>query len=319
MKLLIVILNYRTPELVVRGLQSLEREVGQAGSMHVVVTDNDSGDGSVELIGKAIADHGWDWCTLMPLEKNGGFSWGCNAGIRPYLEDPQAPEYVMLLNPDAYIKEGAITALLELMDARPDVGIAGSRLENGEGEHEHSVFRFPSAASELLQGSKLGVLDKLLNDWRLLYDLGDEPGEVDWICGAAMMIRKEVFDDVGLLDEGYFLYFDDVDFCFRARQAGWLSYYVPQSVVVHLEAQATGITHEREEKRRYPDYYFYSRRRFFVKNRGKLAATLADLAFLAGYTTFRIRRVIQRKPYEEPPYFWKDSLRHSIFLRGFRL
>ena len=134
-----------------------------------------------------------------------------------------------------------------------------------------------------------------------------------------MMIRKKVFDDIGLLDEGYFLYFDDPDFCFRACQAGWHVSYVPQSVVVHLQAQATGITHERKEKRRYPEYFFYSRRRFFVKNRGMLEAALADLAFLGGYTTFRIRRVIQRKPYEEPPYFWRDFLRNSVFLRGFKL
>jgi GT2 family glycosyltransferase len=255
----------------------------------------------------------------MPLSKNGGFSWGCNAGIRPYLEDEPAPDYVLLLNPDAYVREGAIAALLEFMDARPDVGVAGSRLENGEGDHEQSAFRFPSAVSEMLQGFKLGVLTTLLDERQLLYNLGEEPKQVDWVCGAAMIIRREVFDDIGLLDEGYFLYFDDVDFCFRARQAGWSVFYVPESVVVHLEAQATGITHEREEKRRYPDYYFYSRRRFFVKNRGKLEAALADLAFLGGYTTFRIRRVIQRKPYEEPPYFWRDFLRNSIFWRGFKL
>jgi GT2 family glycosyltransferase len=93
--------------------------------------------------------------------------------------------------------------------------------------------------------------------------------QVDWVTGAAMMIRKEVLSEVGLLDDGYFLYFDEVDFCFRARQAGWPAYYVPDSVVTHLQAQATGITDDRKDKRRYPDYWFDSRRRFFVKNRGK--------------------------------------------------
>lgn len=171
--------------------------------------------------------------------------------------------------------------------------------------------------SELVEGFKLGVLTKLLSERQLLYHLGDEPMPVDWVTGAAMMIRKEVLDEIGLLDDGYFLYFDEVDFCFRARQAGWPAYYVPDSVVVHLQAQATGITDDRKEKRRLPDYWFESRRRFFVKNRGKVHAMLADLAFLVGYTTFRVRRVIQRKPDEEPPRFWVDFLRNSTLLRGF--
>lgn len=319
MKVLVVVLNYRTPKLVVRCLETLEQEVGRVGSVRVVVTDNDSGDGSVELIGSAIEANGWDWCTLMPLPHNGGFCVGNNAGIRPYLDTDHAPEYVMLLNPDAYVREGAIATLLEFMEARPEVGVAGSRLEDESGAQAQSAFRFPSPVSEFLEGFKLGVLTKLLNDRQLLYDLGDEPMAVDWVCGGAMMIRNQVFDEIGLLDEGYFLYFDDVDFCFRARQAGWDVYYVPTSVVVHLEGQATGIAHEREEKQRYPDYYFYSRRRFFVKNRGKLDALLADSAFFGGYTIFRIRRVLQRKRYEEPPHFWRDFVRNSTFAKGFKL
>jgi N-acetylglucosaminyl-diphospho-decaprenol L-rhamnosyltransferase len=319
MRILVVIVNYRTPKLVVRGLESLKHEVDQLGSMHVVVTDNDSGDDSVEIIGRAIEDNRWDWCTLMPLPHNGGFSSGNNAAIRRYLHSEQKPDYVMQLNPDAYVREGAIAALLGFMDARPNVGVVGSRHENGEGVQARSGFRFPSAVSELVNGFKLGVLSKLLNEWHVLQELGDEPTPVDWVSGAAMMIRKEVFDDIGLLDDGYFLYFDDVDFCFRAREAGWQVYYVPDSVIVHLQAQSTGITHEREEKLRYPDYWFESRRRFFIKNRGRLEAALADLAFLGGYATFRIRRVIQRKRFEEPPHFWWDFVRNSILVRGFKL
>lgn len=317
MKVLVVILNYRTPDLVVRCLKSLRNEVEQIGSMRVVVTDNNSGDDSVEIIDRAIEANQWKWCTLMPLQHNGGYSWGNNAGIRPYLFADDVPEYVMLMNPDAYVREAAVSTLLEFMENRPDVGIAGARVEDGDGKQANSAFRFPSAVSELVEGCKLGVLTKLLNERQLLYDLGDEPMPVDWVTGAAMMIRKEVLDDIGLLDEGYFLYFDEVDFCFRAHLAGWPAYYVPDSVVVHLQAQATGITDDRKDKPRFPDYWFESRRRFFVKNRGKVHAILADLAFLAGYTTFRVRRVIQQKPNEEPPRFWVDFVRNSTLFKGF--
>ncbi len=319
MKVLVVVLNYRTPDLVVRCLESLRHEVERIGSMHVVVTDNASGDRSVEIIGSAIEAGQWSWCTLMPLPDNGGYSSGNNAGIQPYLHTSEGLDYVMLLNPDAYVHEGAISALLEFMEGRPDVGIAGARVLDGDGQQVHSAFRFPSAASELVDGFKLGVLTKLLSKRKLQPDLGDEPMPVDWVSGSAMMIRRKVFDEIGLLDDGYFLYFDEVDFCFRARQAGWPAHYVPDSVVTHLAAQATGITDERQEPHRYPDYWFESRRRFFVKNRGKLQAMLADLAFLAGYTTFRIRRVIQRKPNVEPPRFWWDFLRNSTLVKGFEI
>ena len=319
MKVLVVVVNYRTPKLVVRCLESLKHEVEQIGSMRVVVTDNASGDDSLEIIGSAIEANHWDWCTLMPLPHNGGYSSGNNAGIRRYLNTEDAPDYAILVNPDAYIHEGAISTLLKFMDTHPHVGIAGARIEDGDGKQDNSAFRFPSATAELVQGFKLGALTKLLSAHQLFYQLGDEPKQVDWVTGAAMMIRKEVFDDVGLLDDGYFLYFEEVDFCFRAKQAGWPAYYVPSSVVVHLAAQATGITDDRTDKPRFPDYWFESRRRFFVKNRGKLHAALADLAFLGGYSTFLVRRVIQRKPDGEPPRFWWDFLRNSTFVKGFEV
>jgi len=319
MKVLVVLVNYRTPRLAVDALGSLHHEVEQIGDMEVIVADNDSGDGSVEIIRGAIEANGWDWCSLIPLTYNGGYGAGNNAAIRPYLEADNPPDYVMLLNPDACVHPGAISTLLAFMESRPDVGIAGTRVEGADGKQAHSAFRFPSATSELVEGFKLGLLTKLLRDRQLLYELGDEIMQVDWVTGAAMMIRKEVLSDVGLFDDGYFLYFEEVDLCFRASRAGWSVYYVPDSVVTHLQAQATGITDARPDKRRYPSYWFDSRRRFFLKNRGKLPAVLADLAFLVGYSTFRARSVIQRKDHQEPPYFWRDFVRNSTFVKGFEV
>jgi len=317
MKVLVVMVNFRTPKLAVRCLRSLEREVDEVGAMHVVVADNDSGDDSLQVIGEAIEAHGWDWCTLMPVPHNGGFGAGNNAGMRPYLDAKDAPQYVMLVNPDAHVRQGAISALLRFMESRPDVGMAGARVEDENGVQSQSAFRFPSASSELVEGFKLGLLTKLLDHRQLLVELGDEPMPVDWVTGAAVMIRKRVLDQIGLFDEGFFLYFEEVDLCYRAQQAGWKVYYVPDSVVVHLQAQATGITDDREEKRRFPAYWFDSRRRFFVKNRGKAHALLADLAFLGGYGTYRVRQVVQRKPDREPPRFWVDFLRNSTLVKGF--
>lgn len=320
MKVLVVVLNYRTPELAVRCLTSLEHEVHRRGDMRVVVTDNDSGDDSVDRIGAAIEKNGWDWCELIPLPKNGGYCFGNNAGIRPSLQSDDPPDYVILMNPDAHIKRYALSNLVDFMEEHPEAGIAGSRLEDEDGTQQNGAFRFPNATTETLDGFRLGVLTNAFKERDLRYDhLGDDPVPVDWVVGASMIIRKEVFDDVGLLDESYFLYFDEVDFCLRAHRAGWKAYHVPSSVVVHLEGAATDIMHRRSKPSRFPTYWFDSRRRFFVKNYGKLHALLADLGFLVGYSTFRIRRVLQRKPDDDPPRFWWDFLRNSTLVKGFRL
>ncbi len=318
MKVLVVVLNYRTPKLVVRCLESLQHEVGRIGSMRVVVTDNASGDGSVDVIGDAIVRNQWSWCELIPLDHNGGYSVGNNAGIRPYLQGDERPDYVMLVNPDTYVRPNAVQTLLQFMEAHPEAGLAGSRLEDPDGTLQNGAFRFPGPITELIDGFRLGILTNALKAHDLRYELGHETMEVDWIVGAAMMIRTEVLDEVGLLDEGYFLYFDEVDFCIRVHRAGWKIYYVPASVVVHLVGQSTGISDLRKKPRRYPKYWFDSRRRFYLKHHGKLRLLMADLAFLLGYTTFRIRRILQRKPDLDPPYFWLDFLRNSTLRRGFR-
>ena len=320
-KVLAVVLNYRTPELAIRCLESLVHEVEQIPSMKVVVPDNASGDGSAEKIAAAIEKNDWTWATMLALEENGGYCFGNNAGIRPYLQSDDPPEFVILINPDAYIRQDAVSHLIEFMGPNPKAGIAGSRLEDPDGTRHNGAFRFPSLATELIDGFRFALLTKMLSKHDLRYELaselGDEPMQVDWVVGASMMIRSEVFADIGLFDEKYFLYFDEVDFCLRANRAGWPCWYVPQSVVVHLVGQSTGISDTRKQPPRYPDYWFYSRRRFYVKNFGKMRALIADVAYMVGFTTFRIRRVIQQKPDKDPPRFWWDFLRNSTLFKGF--
>jgi GT2 family glycosyltransferase len=161
--LLVVTLNYRTHRLTIDCLQSLENEVRAIPGVQVVVSDNASGDGSVEQIGRAIAENNWDdWATLMPLDRNGGFAFGNNAPIRAALQSQLKPDYVLLLNPDTVVRPGALQALLDFMNANPQVGIAGSRLEDPDGTPQHSAFRFHSFLSEIDSGLRLGLVTKLL-------------------------------------------------------------------------------------------------------------------------------------------------------------
>jgi N-acetylglucosaminyl-diphospho-decaprenol L-rhamnosyltransferase len=130
-----------------------------------------------------------------------------------------------------------------------------------------------------------------------------------------MILRRTMLEQIGLLDEGMYTYFDDVDICLRARRAGWETWYVPESKVIHLEGASTGIGYRKVE-RRLPSYWYQARHRFFTKNYGALYAALADAAFISGYAIWCLRRRFQRKPDIDPPHMLIDSIRHSVFCAG---
>jgi GT2 family glycosyltransferase len=315
--LTVVILNYRTPSLTIDCLRSLVGEVRSLPGTRVVVSDNASGDRSVEQIAAAIEAEGWgEWASLMPLERNGGYAFGNNAVIRVALQSTNPPPYFLLLNPDTIVRPGALQVLVDFMDEHPDVGIAGSRLEDPDGTPQHSAFRFHSVLSELDYSLRVGVVSKLLSKWLVAPPVSEQTCQTDWVAGASMIVRREVFESVGLLDERYFMYFEEVDFCLMANKSGWLCWYVPQSRVVHLVGQSSGVTDTKRPPKRLPAYWFNSRRRYFLKNHGWLYAAMVDAARVFGLVLWRWRQVIQRKPDLDPPKLLSDFLLNSVFLKG---
>lgn len=311
----IIIVNYRTPGLVIDCLRSLEMEIDADENCRVVVVENNSQDGSVERISEAITSEGWEaWAELLPLDQNLGFASGNNAPLRQMQDAGQTPEFVLLLNPDTVVRPGAVRELLGFMERHPEVGIAGSRLEDPDGTPQRSAFRFPTIFGEFDAGLRLGIVTKVLRRWELAPPVRDCEHATDWVAGASMIIRRDVLDSIGLLDEGYFLYYEELDFCLRARRAGWTCWYVPASRVVHLVGQASGVTNEKSPPKRLPRYWFESRARYFAKNHGRAYRFVADLAFAIGFLLWRLRRWIQRKPDTDPPHLAWDFLRFN-FLR----
>jgi N-acetylglucosaminyl-diphospho-decaprenol L-rhamnosyltransferase len=288
-----------------------------------VVTDNASGDDSVARLTRAVADNGWgDWASIEPLARNGGFAYGNNEAIRAALAATDKPEYVLLLNPDTLVRPGAIRALLEFMGAHPHAGIAGSRLEDPDGTPQRSAFRFHTVRSELEAGLRLGVVSSLLRRHIVAPPVpaGEEPVRTDWVAGASRIVRRAVCEQAGLMDEAYFMYFEEVDFCLRAARHGWPCWYVPASRVVHLVGQSSGVTDVRRANKRRPAYWFDSRRRYFLKNHGRLKTVLADLAWSLGFATFRVRQFLQRKPDSDPARLLRDFVSYNLLpgLRPFR-
>jgi len=316
-RLLVVILNYRTANLTIDCLHSLVGEVQSLPGTRVVVADNASGDRSVEQIGEAISTENWsNWVSLLPLDHNGGYAFGNNAAIRLALQSTNPPLYFLLLNPDTIVRPGALEALVDFMDQNPQVGIAGSRLEDPDGTPQCSAFRFHTILSELDSSLRLGIVSKLLKKWVVWSPIPEESCPTNWVAGASMIVRRELFETVGLLDEEYFMYYEEMDFCLQAKKAGWSCWYVPQSRVVHLVGQSSGVTDTKRPPKRLPQYWFDSRRRYFLKNYGLLYTSLADAFWTSGFILWTVRRVIQGIPDSDPPKLLRDFLRNSVFLKG---
>ena len=286
----VVIVNFRTPTLAIACLASIEGMVADLRGGRVVVVDNDSADGSAPQIGAAIRTRGWsEWVELLPMPRNGGFAYGNNAGLRYALErDPQMG-CAILLNPDTVVAPHAFQALLEYLESHPSIGIAGARIVNEHGLPEASAHRLPSPLGELENAAQFGPLSRMLSAHAVSPPVAAFAHPCDWVSGACMAIRREVLDAVGPLDEGYFLYFEEVDFCLRAKQAGWDCAFVPEACVTHLEGASTGIAVGR---RRRPAYWYESRRRFFVKAYGPAGLLWADLLWAFGRCSLALRRAL---------------------------
>jgi GT2 family glycosyltransferase len=313
-RLAVVIVNYRTAGLVVECLRSLAPQVAAIAGTRVVVVDNHSGDDSLERLGGAIAAEGWGaWATVRAAPRNAGFSAGNNEGLRPMLAAPDAPDWFLLLNPDTYVRPGALLALLDGVALRPRAGIAGSRLEDPDATPQPSTFRFHRALTEFERTLGLGLVSRALAPWSTVLAASAAPARVDWVSGASMLVRREVFQSVGLLDEGYFLYYEEVDLCLRCARAGWEVWYEPASRVVHLVGRATGVDPSNVALS-IPTYVFESRRRYFVKNFGVAYAALADLAWITGHLLYRLRMRLLGRPRGSAPGQLRQFLRHGALL-----
>lgn len=316
MRLLTIIVNYRTADLTVDCLASLVGQVDPSRD-RVVVVDNCSGDGSHEAIAGAIAQQGWsDWALAAEAPGNDGFAAGNNFGIELGRENFGSFDYTLLLNPDTVVLDNGIGALLDFMDANPKVGIAGSRLENPDATPRRSAFRFASVASEFEHGARLGLISKMLKHKIVAPEIQEQAHEAGWLAGASMMVRQAVFDDIGLMDDTYFLYFEETDFCLLARRAGWPCWYVPDSRVIHLVGQSTGVTGANRTLKPLPAYWFHSRRRYFRKNHGLIYAFLADLAWIGGHLIYLTKTALTRTKRNDPPQLLGGFVRYGMFGQG---
>ena len=308
-----IIVSYKSAALTVACVNSLaqERARTQPG-LRCLIVDNASGDR--EPIAAAIEANGWaDWVDLIEAPRNGGFAYGNNVALCT-LAKGAGFDYAYLINPDAMVHPGAIDVLVDFMEAKTAIGIAGGIFENPDGTDWAYAFNFPSVLSELESALQLGVVSRLLQGWRVPVSMGGDAQRVDWISGAAMMIRREVFQRIGGFDEGFFLYFEETEFCFRAALSGFEVWYVPGCRVTHIGGQSTGIGVQHARPKRLPGYWYESRRRYFRLTHSLGYAATADFVALLAGVFGLLKRICTARFSHGVPRWLRDLYAYS-FLR----
>jgi len=276
-QLAVVLLNYRTPDLVIQCLESLADQVDPCLA-RVVVVDNHSEDGSAEAIHASIEANRWqDRVHLLESGKNGGFSAGNNYGIRRI----QA-EYYLLLNSDTFLREGALAELVHAADQHTEVAMFSPRLEWPDATPQKSTFAFHRPPSELIHSANTGLVDRAFSRYIVAREVAETPTKCEWTSFACVLIRRSLFDKIGLLDEGYFMYFEDVDFCRRAVKSGEMILHWPDARVVHLRGGSSSVKSSIAERKRPPGYFYASRTRYYKKFYGGLGIVMANLFWYLG-------------------------------------
>ncbi|HHS98580.1 MAG TPA: glycosyltransferase family 2 protein [Chloroflexi bacterium] len=273
----VVIVNWNVRDLLRRCLSSLlvagrSSPVDQqpAISVEVVVVDNGSTDGSVEMVRAEFPQ-----VRLIANPDNRGFTVANNQGI-----EVAQGRYVLLLNPDTEVLGDALATMVAFADGHPDVGVVGPQLLNPDGSVQSSRRRFPTLATAFFESTWLQPYAprRLLERYYVLDRPEDEVQDVDWVTGAALMARREAIEQVGLLDEGFFMYSEELDWCRRFKEAGWRVVYLPTARIVHY----VGKSSEQVLPARHI-HFQTSKVRYFRKYHGPLAAEALRWFLLGNY------------------------------------
>jgi GT2 family glycosyltransferase len=228
----VIIVNWNTADLARRCIESVAATTSVP--WEIVVVDNASSDDSVTVIRTS-----FPWVRLVQNSSNLGFARANNQVLRA-----AGAEFVLLLNPDTVVHNHAIDGMVGFLRERPRAAAVGCMLLNEDGSLQPSCRSFPSPLKHLAEVLRLPRLCRhvpILSRQYVLAWKHDEVRAVDWVSGAALMMRQEAIRDVGVLDEDYFMYGEELDWCFRARRRGWLIYYMPDARVTHLGGRSTAL------------------------------------------------------------------------------
>ncbi len=303
-EVVVSIINFRTGDLTIACIRSVLAAMAETDDVtgEVIVVDNRSDDGSAEAIEAWIAAQSPPVpVRLIRSPGNSGFSGGHNQAI-----SAQRAAFYLLMNSDGLLRPGALGALLAAGRATPAAGIFAPRIEHEDGEAQMSCFGLPNPASELIRGAASGPVTRLLQRFDTAVPLPPAPERIGWASFACILLSGRMIDALGPLDEGYFLYFEDVEYCLRARRAGWRLMHVPEARMVHFRGGSGPVKKLAGERQRLPAYFYASRSRFFFQAGGRAGLLAANLAWMFGRGIAALRPLAGRP---RPPAIageWRD-------------
>jgi hypothetical protein len=314
MDLSIIVVNWNTRELLAQCLKSLERcqlsISGQGNSLttdnpspitdhcaltaEIFVVDNASSDGSAAMVRKCFPQ-----VRLIENCENVGFARANNQAVRE-----SSGRYVLLLNSDSTVEPNSLANMAAFMDAHPETGILGGNILNADGTSQFCYGRFPSLLSETAFAWGLDTHFPLSMRFKPCF-AKREFIETDWVVGAALMVRRELLDRVGLLDESYFMYSEEIDLAYRARCDGWRTYVLRDARIVHLRQQSS-----KQAAAAMKAQLFRSKVLYFQKHHGRTAASLLQSVFassiLAKWWVYRLQRKSGLSQ------MWSETFKHFV-------
>ncbi|HQT25767.1 MAG TPA: glycosyltransferase family 2 protein [Burkholderiales bacterium] len=303
-----IIVNYRTPDLAIDCIRSLLPEL-QDISARIVVVDNLSGDGSAQRIRTWLDERALsDKVMLLESPGNLGFSGGNNLGIKAVSAD-----HYLLINSDTLVKPDAIRILLETSRKFPGAGIVSPRLVSLSGETQMSCFRFQRPLSELADAAQTSIVDRLMGSHVARIPIPEGAMEPEWTSFACALVRKAVFDKIGLLDDKFFMYFEDMEFCHRTRKAGWTIVHNPAAEIIHFHGGSSAFEEQVRARKRLPRYYYEARTRYFYILYGWRGLLAANIGCILGLSIAHFRKWMQGMTIRSPEYRALD-----IWLNFFR-
>jgi len=278
----IVIVSYNVRDLLETCLRSIEmaqisltpRKESLADEIRaeVVVVDSASSDHTADMVRQI-----YPWVRLLEPRINVGFSRGTNLGINAALG-----QFIFLLNPDTLVEKQAVVELVDFLKRHPAVGVVGPQLLNGDGSIQSSRRRFPSMATAFFESTWLQRFapSSLLARYFVDDQESTVTQNIDWITGAAMMVRREVIDQIGLLDEGFYMYSEELDWQRRIKNEGWEIVFYPNAKIVHLGGKSSDLVPEQTHIA-----FQTSKVRYFQKYHGAVAGSTLRIFLLVSYAS----------------------------------
>jgi GT2 family glycosyltransferase len=299
--IVVSIINYRTADMTLDCARAVLDDLGDLRG-RIVIVDNHSDDGSAEQIGDWLADQPEGTPVELILSPtNTGFSGGHNQALAAAEAD-----FYLILNSDAIVRPGMMRALVDSGRAHPDHGFIAPRIEREDGSIQNSCFRFHGPLSELVRAARSGPITRLLRRHDVALGTDPDPAAIDWASFACILLRGEMVRALGPMDEGYFLYFEDVEYCLRGRRAGWKIRQEPAAKVIHLRGGSGPVKSLYNQRKRLPRYFYSSRTRLLYQTHGFAGLLGSNLAWHLGRLIKWSYLLAGRKPDSITQAEWRD-------------